>query len=149
MRTYPPTHSPWTEPVYLWTVGGIADPLQDRGLPCVCPSDDEDPEPDIVGDFGEGVLLFVYGASRQLALDLSHALITVLSQERRLWRSGHARRGEIIRPDDRMFPCFCGCRVRGTQSSASNYHSFLLVFGPQHEHITQISSSPSPFPRNE
>jgi len=85
MTTYPLTLSPWTKPVDLWTLGSIANFLQDRGLPCICPSNNEDSEPEIVGDFGED-LLCIYSTSptRQLALDLSHALITVMSREGRL-----------------------------------------------------------------
>ena len=92
MRTHPLTLSPRTKPVDLWTLGGFANSLQDRGLPCICPSNNEDSEPDIVGDFGEE-LLFVYSMSPgRLALDLSHALITVLLRlrERRIaWAPEH------------------------------------------------------------
>jgi hypothetical protein len=56
MRTYPLALSLWTEPIDLWTLGGIANSLQDRGLSCVCSSDNEHSEFDIVGDFGEELL---------------------------------------------------------------------------------------------
>src|SRR6267142_3456088 len=56
MRTYLLALSPWTKPVDLWTLGGIANSLQDRGLPCICPSNNEDSEPEIVGNFGEDLL---------------------------------------------------------------------------------------------
>jgi hypothetical protein len=43
-------------PVDLWTFGGIANSLQNRGLASVCSSDNEDSELEIVGDFGEELL---------------------------------------------------------------------------------------------
>jgi hypothetical protein len=84
MTTYLLALSPWTKPVDLWTLCGIANSLQDRGLPCICPSNNEDSEPEIVREIGEEMLC-IYGTSpRQLALDRSHALITVLSRKGRL-----------------------------------------------------------------
>jgi hypothetical protein len=91
MRTYPLALSLWTKPIDLWTLGGIANSLQDRGLPCICPSDNEDSEPEIFGDFGEDLLCIYSTSPRRLALDLTHALITVLSREGRLaWGPEHA-----------------------------------------------------------
>jgi hypothetical protein len=71
-RTYLFSLAPWTKTVDLWTLGGITNSLQDRGLPCVCPSDNENSEPDIVGEIGEDLR----GTSpRKLAYDLSHAVL--------------------------------------------------------------------------
>ena len=56
MRTYPLALSLWTEPIGLWTRGGIANSLQNRGLSCVCSSDNEHSEFDIAGDSGEELL---------------------------------------------------------------------------------------------
>jgi hypothetical protein len=62
MRTYPFALSPWTKPVNLWTLGGITNSLQNRGLSCVCSSNNEHSELDIVGNFWE-VLLCVHSTS--------------------------------------------------------------------------------------
>jgi hypothetical protein len=123
MRTYPLAPSLWTKPVDLWTLGGIANSLQDRGLSCICPSNDEDSKPEIFGDFGEDLLCIYTTSPRQLALDLSHALITVLSREGRLaWGPEHACCWSVAGPQDgtlyrtarrldrsldRMFPSPC------------------------------------------
>ena len=56
MRTYTLALSLWTEPVDLWTLGGIANSLQNRGLACVCSSNNEDSELDIFWDCGEKLL---------------------------------------------------------------------------------------------
>jgi hypothetical protein len=56
MRTHPLALSPWTKPVDLWTLGCIANSLQNRGLACVCSSNNEDSELDIVGDDGDELL---------------------------------------------------------------------------------------------
>ena len=77
MTTYLLTLSQWTKPIDLWTLGGITNSLQDRSLPCVCPSDNEDSEPEILGDFGEDLLWLYSTSPRKLALDLSHAMVTV------------------------------------------------------------------------
>jgi hypothetical protein len=56
MRTYPLALSRWANPVDLWTLGGIANSLQNCGLACICPSNNKDSELDIFGDFGEELL---------------------------------------------------------------------------------------------
>jgi hypothetical protein len=56
MRTYPLALSLWIKPVDLWTLDGIANSLQNRGLACVCPSNNEDSELDVVGGVGEELL---------------------------------------------------------------------------------------------
>jgi hypothetical protein len=49
MRTYPLATSPLITPVDDWTLCGVTDSLQDRGLPGVRSSNDEHSELDIVG----------------------------------------------------------------------------------------------------
>ena len=43
-------------PVDHWTFGGITDSLENRGLSCVGPSNDEDSELDSAGELGENLL---------------------------------------------------------------------------------------------
>jgi hypothetical protein len=43
-------------PVDHWTLGGVADPLENRCLPCIGPSNNEDSELDFDGEPGAIVL---------------------------------------------------------------------------------------------
>jgi len=45
-----------TTPVDLRILGGIADSLENRCLPCICSSNDEDSELDVAGESGEILL---------------------------------------------------------------------------------------------
>jgi hypothetical protein len=53
MRTYLFAISRFIEPINLWTLGGVTYPLENGGLPCIRPSDNEDPELDSLGDWRE------------------------------------------------------------------------------------------------
>jgi len=44
------------KPVDLWTLRGVTYSLENGGLPCICSSNDEDPELDVVGESGEILL---------------------------------------------------------------------------------------------
>jgi hypothetical protein len=43
-------------PVDHWALGRVADPLENRGFPCVRSSDNEDSELDVGGESGEILL---------------------------------------------------------------------------------------------
>jgi hypothetical protein len=56
MRTYHPLAiSIGINPVDLWTLGGVTYPLQDAGLACICPPNDEDSEFDTARNWGENL----------------------------------------------------------------------------------------------
>ena len=55
MRTYPLAISRFVMTVDLWTLGGVTYPLENGGLPCICSSNNKDPELDIVGDSREEI----------------------------------------------------------------------------------------------
>ena len=78
MTTYLLTLSQWTKPIDLWTLGGIANSLQDRSLPCVCPSNNEDSELEIVGDFGED-LLCIPSRDPDIVGDIGEDLLCIYS----------------------------------------------------------------------
>jgi hypothetical protein len=54
--THPLAISRSVDPIDLWTLGGVTNSLQNGGLPRICPSNDEDPELDIVGNLREILL---------------------------------------------------------------------------------------------
>ena len=56
-------NSPSTGPVYLWTLGCIANSLQNGGLPCVRSSDNEDSELDL---WDSGMMLLCSHSSKGL-----------------------------------------------------------------------------------
>jgi hypothetical protein len=55
-RTYPLATSRSIAPVNHWTVGGVADSLENRCFSCICSSNNEDSELEITGKSGENIL---------------------------------------------------------------------------------------------
>ena len=121
-RTYQSAYSLWINAIYLWTVGCVADSLENWCLPRVRSSNDEDSKLDIGGYSGE-ILLRIHSTSRQhfarryctaivprhriapgrritsrrfaMYPDLSRSLIKILASGWRVAKPLHTRVGEI------------------------------------------------------
>jgi hypothetical protein len=63
-RSYLFSNSLWINAVNLGTLGGIADSLENRCLPCICSSNNEDSELDVGGESGE-ILLCSHGVDSE------------------------------------------------------------------------------------
>jgi len=82
-------------PIDIWALRCVTYSLQNRCLPCIRSSDNEDSEREIVKNSGE-ILLCIHCtprrdriAPRRLGHILSHPLITMLSYEGRLAKGVH------------------------------------------------------------
>jgi len=74
--TYLLASSPWINAVDHWILGGATDTSKNRCLPCICSSNNEDSESDIVGQSGE-ILLYIHSIEvRKMGLKTCEIALT-------------------------------------------------------------------------